>query len=332
MLTVVIPYIDTDAHLAERAIRSVEAQTLTSTAIAVHDKDRRGPQWARNHGLWQADTPFVTFLDADDWIEPTFAEEMIAAYLPNHYVYCDYWYGKTLRKLKTPARCYDRGVVTRLIRTETAREIGGFDETLKRLEDTEFWLRARYHGLCALHVDKPLLTYSADGARSTRHKDRDKLMQELIQMRAKYLMGCCGGSARVNYAIVGEKQEGDVLATPTWFGNRSFTGTVSGRVYPRASRGRGVWVDPRDLQAMNTLTELPKQKNIEETPVEEPEPVEHLAPLNGVELEALPDEDEINAMYRNELDELAQRIGVSTDGNKPDVLQRILNAMQSARG
>ncbi|NJL56845.1 glycosyltransferase family 2 protein, partial [bacterium] len=140
MLTVIIPYIDRDAHLMERAVASVTAQTIPAVALPVYDRDRRGPQWARNEGLRQAATPFVTWLDADDTLEPGFADACLNAYQPNHYVYTDYFRGADVHRLPDHKVCGAGGlygVVTRLIRAETARRVGGFDESLKRLEDTE---------------------------------------------------------------------------------------------------------------------------------------------------------------------------------------------------
>lgn len=269
LLTVVIPYIDSDAHLMRRAAASVAAQTVRCDVVPVHDKDKEGPSIARNRGLAQVTTPFVTFLDADDTLEPEFAEKTLRAYRPGHYVYTYFYRDGKVRELSDPAICgptANGGVVTRVIRTETAREVGGF-ASLSRLEDTEFWLRVRSHGICGILVKEPLLTYTKGGARSSSHVGirAQTLVRDWQQLYLRYNMACCGDKHPVNTPPAGERLETDVLARAMWGGNRSFTGRVTGRAYPRTGNGKQVWVDPRDLT--DTLVQVDILSKIVEEPV-----------------------------------------------------------------
>src|SRR5512146_417934 len=90
-ITVVIPIGPGHADIARRAIASVETQTERCALLPIYDPDGRGAGWARNQGLAKVSTPFVVFLDADDWLDPAFADRTLAVRRPRHYVYTD-WY------------------------------------------------------------------------------------------------------------------------------------------------------------------------------------------------------------------------------------------------
>jgi glycosyltransferase involved in cell wall biosynthesis len=71
-VSVVIPYAPefTPEKLLERAKSTARAQNMPVELIVVEDTESRGPSWARNCGLDQADTRYVALLDADDmWFE-----------------------------------------------------------------------------------------------------------------------------------------------------------------------------------------------------------------------------------------------------------------------
>ena len=103
LISVIIPVYNTGAYLS-RCVQSVIAQTLTDweltliddgseadtarlcdelaqsdTRINVVHKKNEGVSIARNLGLSLAKGDFISFIDSDDWVEPTFLVEMSKA-------------------------------------------------------------------------------------------------------------------------------------------------------------------------------------------------------------------------------------------------------------
>ena len=149
----------------------------------------RGANVARNTGIQEATGTYIAFLDSDDEWHPrklerqlgvleSRSEEWVAAY-------CDYDIrvaGTGGRVEMLGARVLARGKPsspqeggeelmgailaddvqpgagsTLLVRTDIARKIGGFDESLDRFQDPEFVLRILREGNVA-YVDEPLVT------------------------------------------------------------------------------------------------------------------------------------------------------------------------------
>lgn len=79
-VTVVIPTISGRDELRERALRSVQAQTVRPfDVVVVHDRDRKGAAWARNAGMMQVQTTWLAWLDDDDEFLPNHLEVLLAA-------------------------------------------------------------------------------------------------------------------------------------------------------------------------------------------------------------------------------------------------------------
>lgn len=186
VLTAVIPYVDTDSHTRLRAAASVAQQSVPMKYVTVYDKDRRGASWARNRGLEQVETEFVTFLDADDHLEPWFAFMTLREIRPGHFVYTDFWRVKRHIRVGPPVDGWKaEGLVTRVIRTNTARLAGGFDESIDRMEDIDFWLRVQSYGIAPVYVPQPLVTYSKSGKRSARWKSSSRALYDSLVQRYK---------------------------------------------------------------------------------------------------------------------------------------------------
>ncbi len=185
-ISVIIPCYN-HAHYLPDAINSVLAQTYTDwEAIIVDDgstdntrevaarftdtriryiyQENRGLSGARNTAIRAAEGEYLTFLDADDLLTPTFFETCLAVlcadtdlagvYTRNHFVdetrnILPRVGGQALAGTAFRKHILEGGffpVHAVLVRRATIVEAGMFDEQLTSLEDWDLWLRisARY--------------------------------------------------------------------------------------------------------------------------------------------------------------------------------------------
>lgn len=138
-------------------------------AIAVRFGKNRGPSSARNYGIktgWE-NTYAFSFLDSDDWYEPTKIEESVAILerdIAVGIVYSDYWTvdyeGRKYLQYKEPfsfERLQQECIINcdSVIRKEVFNGLA-FPEKLRVCEDYYVWARACKKFL-AVHIPKPLL-------------------------------------------------------------------------------------------------------------------------------------------------------------------------------
>lgn len=154
-ITVVIPTIPPRAHLLDRALKSVQAQTLPALVAVAVDNDHAGAAATRNAALAQVETPWVAFLDDDDEFLPQHLELLMdcAAAACADMVYP--WFtvvggGDPLGRFGMPfdpdeLRQRNYIPVTVLVRTELVREAGGFvnvhEPPHPTCEDWGLWMR-----------------------------------------------------------------------------------------------------------------------------------------------------------------------------------------------
>ena len=81
VVSVIIPYSasHTPRFMLERAISSVQEQSVETEIHVIEDSESRGPAWARNKGLEQTDSELVAFVDADDMWYPDKLERQLSA-------------------------------------------------------------------------------------------------------------------------------------------------------------------------------------------------------------------------------------------------------------
>jgi peptidoglycan/xylan/chitin deacetylase (PgdA/CDA1 family)/2-polyprenyl-3-methyl-5-hydroxy-6-metoxy-1,4-benzoquinol methylase len=134
-----------------------EEHAARDDRIAVHHQPHGGVSSARNAGIALARTPWLFFLDADDWIVPTAFERLMGAVEADPDV--DAVYGGYIR-IDAAGRELDRqlpereedlfplfartcaiAVHTCVVRTEVVRRAGGFDASLTTCEDWDLWQR-----------------------------------------------------------------------------------------------------------------------------------------------------------------------------------------------
>lgn len=175
MISVIIPTCDRPIEFLLDAIRSVESQTYHPSEIIVVDNGnqpvdpqdlpegvklhylapRVGASRARNHGVALASSPYVAFLDDDDYWSKRFLERAFSVLRENG---ADCVYGrkdadrdgivshyKTMREsdISIPALLKGNpgtGGMNLLVSTEMYKRIGGFDENLQVSEDRSFAL------------------------------------------------------------------------------------------------------------------------------------------------------------------------------------------------
>jgi hypothetical protein len=323
LLTVITAYAGYHDHLVERAAATVAAQTLPCDFIALKDYEMMGPGYKRNEGVRLAKTPFVTFLDADDLLEPDFAEKMLAYYQPGHYVYCDFFMGKEAVKTcdctdlwnyldHGNQRCEAHNVVTSVMHKSIFEKVGGFPEKrLMTMEDTYFWLTCISKGICGIRCPYPLMTYTRDGQRSAEVRSSPYWATALRRIYEEIpRMGCrgCNGTPPADDTPRGARQPNDVLVYSLWQGNQSFTGRKTGRVYPKYGYGMTGWVDPRDVEAAPERYKL--------VDLVDPEPVEpEIAELKaGLTDFAAMTKDELESYILEHDIDTAKLAGTGKDG------------------
>lgn len=154
-----------------------EIRTLDDPRISLVQQKNAGVSAARNNGLSLAQGRFVMFLDGDDVLNPTaFARlaaaldaraDAVAAFgtflkiLPSGAPYPGqkplalhrYPDGDVLEPMLRGNFLANGGHV--LIRTEVARQLGGFDTRLRLSEDWEFWCRLAAEGEFAFIGTEP---------------------------------------------------------------------------------------------------------------------------------------------------------------------------------
>lgn len=268
-LTIAIACGPKHTQIVQRAIQSCMSQTAHVQYGVWEDRQGKGTGYARNQLLERVTTPFVAFLDADDYIEPDFAAKMLTAAYENtaRYIYSG-WYADEMgengapKPFTPPDRCYcfENGClihpVTTVIPTAWAKQVGGFDETLPGMEDTDFYLKLTAAGHCGFRLDEPLFhwTPATPDSRSFVFKQRPDYLDVKKKIGDKYNKGlpmpCCGGNGKKHDGPYGTKQDGDVLAhmlgTPLLGG---YVGYRSRRIYPGVGYGDLVWANPADVQA-----------------------------------------------------------------------------------
>jgi glycosyltransferase involved in cell wall biosynthesis len=206
-ITVVIPSIPPRKALLERALRSVVDQTMPAASVSIAvDLDREGAAKTRQRALDAVQTRWVAFLDDDDELLPNHlaalftATEDGAQYLWSRFRigypgttykgggvgYTDFIDGPAPLGAGTFEQWNDeqpaQTTITTLVRTELARDVGGFTPAAdggeidgqRAGEDWDFTLRCRAAaGLSGMrHVPEVTWTWHHHGANTSGLPDR----------------------------------------------------------------------------------------------------------------------------------------------------------------
>lgn len=168
--------------MLSRALLSLREQDLPAAdAVVEHDTRRAGAAVTRGRALARVRTPWVAFLDSDDWLYPShigalsqWAHETGADYVFSYFSVYDAWEGMRpdVDPLGTFGRQFDAAnphqtTMTILVRTELAQAIGFREQPAGRLipgtdlrygEDWQFTLDAIGAGARISHL--PMRTWA----------------------------------------------------------------------------------------------------------------------------------------------------------------------------
>ena len=157
---------------------------IADSRIRLIRQENSGVSAARNNGVAAAEAQYVTFLDADDWWEPTFLEEMagLIERHPGAGIYgTGYWIVKNVRKRLAPigvdegftegginyCRVYAKTLCMPLTSISVAMPKsvfvanGGFPAGIKLGEDFLLWARVSLKHK-VVFLNKPLSNYNQD--------------------------------------------------------------------------------------------------------------------------------------------------------------------------
>jgi glycosyltransferase involved in cell wall biosynthesis len=209
------------AHFLDEALASIFGQQPAPDAVVVVDdgssddpaavvrrfpgarmirQQNRGLAAARNAGLQALDTDFVVFLDADDRLEPRAFEagRRCFARVPEcGFVYGGHRYidreGRSLGERFEPPgekpyehllrRNYIAMHGTVMYRRDRLVEVGAFDESLRRCEDYDVYLRIAKRYAVAGHADL-VAAYRLHG--DNMSSDYEAMMRAALDVHARY--------------------------------------------------------------------------------------------------------------------------------------------------
>lgn len=157
---------------------------VADARIRIIRQENAGVGATRNRGVAESSAPYICFLDADDWWEPTFLEEMegLITRYPDAGIYgTGYWIVKNGKKRVAPigvsedfiegeinyCRVYAKTLCMPLTSITVAMprtvfdEAGGFPTSIKLGEDFLLWVHIALKHKVAL-LNKPLSNYNQD--------------------------------------------------------------------------------------------------------------------------------------------------------------------------
>jgi len=164
--------------------------------VEVVRQQNRGVCAARNAGLERVSTPYALLLDADDRLAPGALRAMRAPLDEDPRLGFAYgtvrffgaWEGLLRMPPYDPFKLLYRHTIglTALMRTQVARDTGGFDPAFDCYEDWELWLNALAHGWRGRQVDAVTLEYRRHDRGSKQTADRAAYRATYRRLRRKH--------------------------------------------------------------------------------------------------------------------------------------------------
>lgn len=191
LVTVVVPFHtqrETNGYL-QRALTSIDRQTVGGVqVIAIRDEMEQGAPATRHAGLMLVDTPWVTFLDSDDEMDPHHIEAMLRCAEETGADYVYPWF--RVRGGHDPFPMFfgqpwnndqpHQTTVVTMVRTELAQSVGFGDPTGKGKwpdgaqwgEDWIFTLGCMEAGAKIVHHPERTWTWHHHGANTSGQPGR----------------------------------------------------------------------------------------------------------------------------------------------------------------
>jgi glycosyltransferase involved in cell wall biosynthesis len=153
-VSVIIPFSPkhTPVEMLEEAKESVVDQSICTEIIVIEDTKEKGPAWARNQGLKESNSRFISFLDADDrWYPGKLKKQLKLINKYNVGLCVEGSKNQEISYKKFTDRILfgDLSSLTSSILIDTKHVNICFREELERLEDHLFMIEAAIeHGVC----------------------------------------------------------------------------------------------------------------------------------------------------------------------------------------
>jgi len=220
LISVIIPAYNAAKHIKE-TLQSVLSQTYPNIEILVIDdgstdntkqivksfgakvryyyQENSGPSAARNKGVKEAKGKYIAFIDSDDLWCKTALEKMMVSLKENHsdLVFSNalisyengseeiFWVEKPSNQNIFSNLIFENFLLMNcLVNKEIFKRVGPFDETLKKVEDFDFWLKAAKAGCKFSFINEPLFIYKKHAESASFNKE--EMLLNLIEVYKKW--------------------------------------------------------------------------------------------------------------------------------------------------
>lgn len=266
-----------DQFMSDKFYRLKKAYPYVNWLVLSDGPHGKGAGLARNFGANRARSPFLLFLDADDYLMPDALEKMVDAWkYEEAIIYTDYvgvatvedpdkltqeqkdklyyWEeGKAIighqsfdyspglaQKQPQGDRPYIWTNVTSLIPKEWHDEIGGFDETMESWEDVDYHWRMARAGKCYIRIPEELLVYRFDtGVRREHGRQEHVAIVEYLTEKYKEIEVVACGCKETQYKPTPTLTRGTLsTARAQPKGDKSVDGDMIRAKYLHPNRGQ----------------------------------------------------------------------------------------------